>query len=124
MVAATGTVWGTVRHRTNARRVNSRMATHKSRNNRMELSDRQFRAITKAVSDPRRYEILQSIAGAKNCTCMELRESFPISAATLSFHLKELESAGLIAIAREGKFAFPTFQREVWKTYLAKLSEL
>ena len=100
------------------------MGTHKSRTRRIELSDQQFRAITKAVSDPRRYEILQSIAGAKNCTCMELRESLPITAATLSFHLKELESAGLISIEREGKFAFPTFRREVWKTYLAKLSEL
>jgi len=100
------------------------MRTHKSRDSRIELSDRQFKAIAKAVSDPRRFEILQSIASAKNCTCMELRESFPISAATLSHHLKGLESAGLIAISREGKFAFPTFRREVWKTYLTKLSEL
>ncbi len=100
------------------------MSARITRNHLVPLSDQQFRAITKAVSDPRRYEILQTIAGRKNCTCVELRESFPISAATLSFHLKELESAGLITIARHGKFALPSFQREVWKTYLAKLSEL
>lgn len=88
------------------------------------LSARQVIAITKAVSDPRRFDILQSIAGRKHCTCAELRERFPISAATLSFHLKELEAAGLITIAREGKFALPAFRRDVWKTYLAKLSEL
>jgi ArsR family transcriptional regulator len=53
-----------------------------------------------------------------------LREACPVSPATLSHHLKELESAGLITIGREGKFAFPTFEREVWKSYLAKLSDL
>ena len=73
----------------------------------MELSDRQFRAITKAVSDPRRYEILQSIAAQRTAPAWSCAKSFPISAATLSFHLKELESAGLITIAREGKFALP-----------------
>src|SRR6516165_4710370 len=88
------------------------------------LSDQQFRAIAKALSDPRRYEILQIIAGKKDCTCVELREACPISAATLSHHLKELESAGLIAIGREGKFAFPTFERTVWKSYMEKLSDL
>ena len=100
------------------------MSARKSRNDLPPLSDQQFRAITKAVSDPRRYEILRNIASHKDCTCVELRESFPISAATLSFHLKELESAGLITIARSGKFALPSFRREVWKTYLARLSEL
>jgi ArsR family transcriptional regulator len=100
------------------------MSAAKSRSAISSLSDQQFRAITKAVSDPRRYEILQSIAGNKNCTCVELRESFPISAATLSFHLKELEAAGLITISRQGKFALPSFEREVWKTYLTRLAEL
>ena len=88
------------------------------------LTRAEFRAITKALSDPQRYDILQHIAGQKACTCVELRERCPITAATLSHHLKELESAGLISIARKGKFALPSFRREVWKTYLAQLSEL
>jgi ArsR family transcriptional regulator, arsenate/arsenite/antimonite-responsive transcriptional repressor len=100
------------------------MTTRNRRTQSNSLSDQQFRAIAKALSDPRRYEILQIIAGKKDCTCVELREACPISAATLSHHLKELESAGLITIGREGKFAFPVFQREVWKSYLAKLSDL
>jgi ArsR family transcriptional regulator, arsenate/arsenite/antimonite-responsive transcriptional repressor len=88
------------------------------------LTRREFRAIAKALSDPRRYEILRKIAAGHECTCMQLREAFPISAATMSHHLKELESARLISIAREGKFAHPTFRREVWESYLAKLTEL
>ncbi len=88
------------------------------------LTAREFRAISKALSDPRRYEILRKISASQQCTCVELRETFPISPATLSHHLKELESARLISIPREGKFAFPTFRREVWESYLAKLTEL
>ena len=100
------------------------MSARKSRKALTTLTDRQFRAIAKAVSDPRRYEILQNIASHEECTCVELRESFPITAATLSFHLKELEAAGLITISRQGKFALPSFRRDVWKTYLSKLAEL
>lgn len=100
------------------------MGAAKSSRKVTSLSDQQFCAITKAVSDPRRFEILQYIAGKKNCTCVELRESCSISASTLSHHLKELESAGLITISRKGKFAHPCFRRDVWKTYLDKLSDL
>ena len=84
----------------------------------------QFVAISRALSDPTRYQILQHIAAAKICTCADLRECSRISAATLSHHLKELEAAGLIRIARRGKFALPAFRREVWKAYLAQLAEL
>jgi len=88
------------------------------------LTRAQFRAITRALSDPQRYDILQHIARRRSCTCVELRERCPITPATLSHHLKELRSAGLISIARKGKFALPSFRREVWETYLAQLSHL
>ena len=84
----------------------------------------QFVAITKAVSDPTRYEILQRIARDENCTCAHLLECTSITAATLSHHLKELETAGLVSIARRGKYALPRFRREVWKSYLAQLADL
>jgi len=100
------------------------MRSHKRASVPKPLPHAQFRAINKALSDPQRYDILQLIAGKKVCTCVELRERCPITPATLSHHLKELESAGLITIARKGKFALPSFQREVWKTYLAQLAEL
>jgi ArsR family transcriptional regulator, arsenate/arsenite/antimonite-responsive transcriptional repressor len=100
------------------------MRARKSRSPSRSLTCAQFRAITRAISDPRRYEILQHIAGHEACTCADLRQRSPITAATLSHHLKELESAGLITIARKGKFALPSFRRKVWKTYLAQLSEL
>ena len=91
---------------------------------RKELSPRELRAICRALADPRRFQILQNIA-ARTCTaCSDLRGDFPISAATLSHHLKELESAGLVEIARRGKFADVTFQRPAWDAYLAELQKL
>lgn len=100
------------------------MRTAKAGSASAPLSRAQFRAITKAISDPQRYNILQHIARRQACTCVELRERCPITPATLSHHLKELQSAGLIAIVRKGKFAHPSLRRDVWKTYLTQLAQL
>ncbi|HZD32467.1 MAG TPA: helix-turn-helix domain-containing protein [Candidatus Angelobacter sp.] len=102
----------------------NRMTSKRTKVDGGSLSDREFRAISKALSDPRRYQILRKIASTRECTCVELRATFPISAATMSHHLKELQSARLISIVREGKFAHPSFRREVWQSYLAKLTAL
>ena len=88
------------------------------------LSARELRTIQRALADPRRFQILRHIAAHPCTACTNLRADFPISAATLSHHLKELESAGLIEIARRGKFIDVTFQREAWDAYLSELHKL
>jgi len=62
-------------------------------------------AILKAIADPRRYELLERVARA-GCPlpCSEVRAALPISAATLSHHVKELQTAGLIEVERDGRF--------------------
>ena len=89
----------------------------------LKLKAGEVRAISKAIADPQRYEILQHIA-REGMTCADLRQRCPITPATLSHHLKELEEAGLITIARQGKFALPSFRRDIWLAYLSQLSEL
>ena len=89
------------------------------------LTEHQIRLIAKALADPRRHEILKQI-GAKNkgVACMDVRECQSVTAATLSHHLKELETAGLISIVREGKFAHLLLQRDVLKAYLEQLAAI
>jgi len=85
---------------------------------------REVLAITRALSDPRRFEILQNIAAKSCAACSDLRSTFPITAATLSHHLKELESCGLIETTRRGKFIDVTFCRQAWEAYLAELNKI
>ena len=83
----------------------------------VRLSSARRAAILKALADPRRFELLEKIAKA-GCPlgCTEARAALPISAATLSHHIKELETAGLINIRREGKFHFLTLRPGVLKS--------
>ncbi len=88
-----------------------------------QLSARELRAISKVLSDPRRFDILKHIAASPCTPCSDLRESYPVSAATISHHLKELETAGLIETTKRGKFMDITFRRQVWNAYLAELKK-
>lgn len=88
------------------------------------LPREQVHRISKALADPRRFDILKAIAAHSCIPCVALRAEFPISAPTMSHHLKELETAGLISGERDGKFVNLTFERSIWNAYLAELQKL
>jgi ArsR family transcriptional regulator len=81
--------------------------------------------ITKALADPRRFEILKHLAAQQSCEgCANLLAAFPITPATLSHHLKELENAGLITTERVGKFLRARFLRANWEAYVNELKKI
>ena len=67
--------------------------------------------IFKALSDPIRRQILDSVAH-KDVNASELAAPFRMSAPAISKHLKVLETAGLIDRTREGRIHRFRLQRD------------
>ncbi len=80
-----------------------------------------FSRISRALADPTRMEIFERIAGEDEVGCGSLACEFTISQPTISHHLKELATAGLIQSRKEAKFHFYRADRRVWAEYLAEM---
>lgn len=91
----------------------------------IRLTRTQRTVILKALADPKRFELLEKIARSQ-CPlgCAEAHEALAIAPATLSHHIKELQTSGLIDVRREGKFAFLTIKPGVLEALSAYLQSL
>jgi ArsR family transcriptional regulator len=86
------------------------------------MKQERFLEIARAVADPTRFAILSRIAQAGELACADLTGDLSITPATISHHVKELSSAGLVEGRKEGKFHFYRLNRRPWAEYLDELA--
>lgn len=90
-------------------------------NPRPALTLQQFRTVSRALSDPRRVALLESIGSAAEYSCQELCREAGVSKGTVSHHMDVLVKAGLIVERRRGQFMFYEVRRDVIAAYAAEL---
>ena len=56
-----------------------------------------------ALADPVRLRIVGVLAGGTRCVC-DLQPAVPVAANVLSYHLRVLRDAGLVAASRRGRW--------------------
>ena len=89
------------------------------------LTGKQFERIARALAEPRRYDILKSIgACSETMACTALNKSQGHPGHPFPSRQGALETAGLIEIIRDGKFAHLKLQRDVLKAYLDRLAKI
>jgi DNA-binding transcriptional ArsR family regulator len=70
--------------------------------------------LLKALAHPARLSILEQIIQSKACICGDLAEELGLAQATISQHLKELKSAGIIKGTIEGVTVCYCINEPIW----------
>jgi len=78
--------------------------------------------LLKAMAHPARIAILQHIINANACICGDLVEELGLAQATISQHLKELKTAGLIQGTIEGVSVCYCINPTVWNQFQKELN--
>src|SRR5215203_6926718 len=92
-------------------------------NSRGSMDERNFQKVAKALADPRRFGILQTIAtsNAEKICSGNICDTVSVAQATVSHHLKELTEADLITPNSEGQFKFFSVNYQTINEYVAEL---
>jgi DNA-binding transcriptional ArsR family regulator len=82
----------------------------------------QLAIIFKVLAHPARIAILQYISNQKECICNDIVDEIGLAQPTISQHLKELKSIGLIQGEIEGKTVCYCINLKKWKEVQALLN--
>ena len=69
------------------------------------LSTDKSRPMLKALADPIRLEVIHALANGERCVC-DLTKDLNLSQSKLSFHLRVLREAGLLADRQSGRWIY------------------
>ncbi|MCH2224439.1 MAG: metalloregulator ArsR/SmtB family transcription factor [Crocinitomicaceae bacterium] len=78
----------------------------------------------KVIGHPARIAIIQSIIKSKTCICGDLVTEIGLAQSTISQHLKELKSVGLIQGTIEGNSVCYCINMETWSQLQTELGVL
>ena len=70
-----------------------------------ELAADQARALLKALAEPIRLQVIEALGDGERCVC-ELTEQLNLAQSKLSFHLRVLKQAGLLADRQSGRWVY------------------
>lgn len=79
-------------------------------------------AVFKALCDPNRMLILETLQNGDRCAC-KILEALDISQSTLSHHMKILCEAGFVDSTRQGKWMHYTIRKEGFENAKRILAE-
>lgn len=80
-------------------------------------------AIAHALSDPTRLAILERLQGGEQCVCT-LTDLLETGQSRLSFHLKVLADAGLVANRRSGRWSYYRLRPDAFYAAAARIAAL
>jgi ArsR family transcriptional regulator len=87
------------------------------------LDPDQARLLLKALADPIRLQVIEALGHGERCVC-ELTEELGLAQSKLSFHLKVLREAGLLADRQSGRWVYYQLQPEALESLRGWLAGL
>jgi ArsR family transcriptional regulator len=81
------------------------------------------RGLLKALADPVRLRVIESLGGGERCVC-ELTAELGLAQSKLSFHLKVMRQAGLLHAREEGRWIYYHLRREALAALQVWLGDL
>lgn len=88
------------------------------------VKDNRIAQYAKALAHPARVAILRLLIQKKACICGDIVDELPLSQSTVSQHLKELKTAGLIKGDIEGARVCYCIDEREWENARKYLNEL
>ena len=79
--------------------------------------------LLKALADPNRQQILQCLGAGERCVC-DLTDDLNLAQSKLSFHLRVLKDAGLLADRQRGRWIYYRIEPSALEALQAWLGDL
>jgi ArsR family transcriptional regulator len=89
----------------------------------MGMPSDQARLMLKALADPLRLRVIEALGAGERCVC-DLTTDLGLAQSKLSFHLKVLKEADLLADRQEGRWIYYRLRPEAIEQLRGWLAEL